>query len=64
MFVSKRLREMVAFRRQARDLYAKGYQRHETDPRIIRGGLWDHIIIDAVISVDGKYVYTKLGPKP
>jgi len=36
---------------------------HETDWEIHRGGRWNEIIVDVVISVDGKYVYTKLGPK-
>ena len=38
-----------------------GYQRHETDWEIHRGGRYDEVIVDAKISVCGKYVYTLLG---
>lgn len=61
MLVSERYKRVRAFRKQEIELLAKGYRRHETDWEIHRGGRYDEVIIDAVISSDGKYVYTKLG---
>lgn len=54
----------IPLRRQARKLSAAGYRQHETDWEIIRGVRHDEIIVDAVISVDGKSVWTKIGAKP
>lgn len=53
----------LAFRREARRLEALGYRRHETDWEIHRGGRQGEVIVDAKVSVCGKYVYTKLGKK-
>lgn len=54
-------KQIRAFRKQGKELLAKGYRRHETDWEIMRGHRMEEVIIDAVISTDGKYVYTKLG---
>lgn len=62
MKVNAITRRALAFRREQRDLEAQGYRRHETDPEIVRGGRMGEVIVDAKISVDGMYVYTKLGP--
>lgn len=56
-------RRILAFRRQEKKLLALGYRRHETDWEIHRGYRYNDIIIDARISVDGKYVYTLIGPR-
>lgn len=64
MIVTQFTKDCLASRRQAKKLKALGYRRHETDWEIHRGGLHDHIILDAVISTDGMYVYTKIGKKP
>lgn len=62
MLMTKWAREALAFRRQERKLLSQGYRRHETDWEIIRGlGQHDDVILDAVVSVDRKYVYTKIG---
>lgn len=44
-------------------LQSQGFRRHQPDWEIDRGGLQDHIIVDAKISCCGKYIYTKLGKK-
>jgi hypothetical protein len=56
-------RNALAVRRERRRLEAVGYRQHETDWEIHRGFLCDHVIVDAKVSVDGKYVYTKLGKR-
>lgn len=61
MKVTEFTRRALAFRRERRDLEAQGYCMHETDWEIHRGGKEDEVIVDAKISIDGKYVYTKLG---
>jgi hypothetical protein len=53
-----------AARQEAEELTAAGYRRHETDWEIHRGGRMGDAIVDAKISVCGKYVWTKLGPDP
>lgn len=63
MRVTGLTRRILAVRREERDLTSQGYRRHETDWEIHRGyavieGL---VIVDAKVSVDGMYVYTKLG---
>ncbi len=59
-------REMVRRRRAVREererMEAAGYRKHETDWEIHRGARWRERIIDAVVSQDGLYVWTKLGP--
>ena len=64
MIVTARTRQGLAFRREERRLLALGYRQHETDWEIHRGGRYKERIIDAKISVDGKYVYTLIGPRP
>ena len=61
MKVTQLTRDKLAFRRQEADLLAMGYRRHETDWEINRGFQTDKVIIDAIISINGKYVYTKIG---
>jgi hypothetical protein len=57
------IKSCLAFRRQQKKLEALGYRMHETDWEIIRGGRYNEVIVDAKISVCGKYVYTLLGNK-
>lgn len=42
-------------------MLAAGYRRFETDWEIHRGYRWRDVILDAKVSVDGKYVWTKIG---
>lgn len=55
------IRRTLAVRREARRLSALGYRKHETDWEIHRGGRYNERIIDAKISICGKFVWTKLG---
>lgn len=57
------VRSCLAFRKEKKKLTALGYRQHETDWEIHRGARQDEVILDAKISVDGKYVYTKVGKK-
>jgi hypothetical protein len=57
------IKHSLAFRREERRLLAQGYRIHETDWEINRGGRHNEIIVDARVSVCGKYVYTKLGKR-
>ena len=63
MRVTENTRRILAARRENRDLTAQGYRRHETDWEIHRGFMAckDYRILDARVSVDGLYVYTKVG---
>lgn len=61
MKVTDLTRRALRSRREFRDMTKKGYRRHETDWEIHRGMMYDKRIVDAVISADGKYVYTKIG---
>ena len=61
MLVTDRTREILAYRREMRDLYKQGYRQHETDWEIVRGGRMKEKILDVKISRDGKSVYTKIG---
>ncbi len=63
MKVTDSTRRALAFRREKRTLTALGYQQHETDWEIHRGWKLGHVIVDAKISVDGMYVYTRTAPK-
>ena len=54
-------RRWLSIRREQRNLERKGYRRHETDWEILRGHRTDERIVDAKVSVCGKYVYTKIG---
>ena len=56
-------RRILTSRREYRDMNAMGYKKHETDWEIHRGGMHDHVIVDAKISACGKYVWTLLGKK-
>ena len=61
MKVSKLTKRLLRVAREKRDLEAQGYRRHETDWEIHRGHRIGDAIVDAKISADGLYVYTKLG---
>jgi len=63
MKVTNFTQSALRFRKQEKRLINEGYRRHETDWEIIRGGKQDYIISDAVVSVCGKYVYTKIEPR-
>lgn len=55
-------RSALAVRREERRMKALGYRKHETDWEIHRGlGATDQVILDAKISADSKYVWTKVG---
>lgn len=54
------IKSCLRFRKQQKRLTNLGYRIHETDWEIHRGGMNDHVIVDAIISECGKYVYTKL----
>lgn len=63
MKVTDFTRKVLAVRREHRELSKAGYRRHETDWEIHRGfKSGTHKIADAIISVDGVHVYTKIGP--
>jgi hypothetical protein len=61
MLVTERTREALKFRREERDLKKAGFRRHETDWEIHRGMRYSERILEARISCDGRYVYTRLG---
>lgn len=63
MILSELTKQLLASRREDRKMRAAGYRKHETDWEIHRGGRYQDVIVDAKISVDRKYVWTKLGPK-
>lgn len=61
MLVTELTKRSLEWHREKRHLFAQGYRIHETDWEIHRGNRTDEIIVDAIISCDGKYVYTRLG---
>ena len=62
MKVTEFTRGALQIRREDRRMKALGYRKHETDWEIHRGlGATDQVILDAQISADGKYVWTKVG---
>lgn len=63
MIFTEFTRKCLAFRRERKKLESQGYRMHETDWEIHRGSKFNEKIVDAKVSVDGMYVYTKLGPK-
>lgn len=65
MLVNDKTRRALVARRQQRELEAKGYRRHETDWEIHRGWMsyQKFVILDAIVSSDGGWVYTKVGPR-
>jgi len=64
MIVTDFTRRALAIRREDRAMQSAGYRKHETDWEIHRGGLYREHIVDARISCDGKYVWTKLSKLP
>jgi hypothetical protein len=63
MKVTNFTRGVLRFRREERRLKSLGYRRHETDWEIVRGFRLSEVIVDAKISVCGKYVYTLIGKR-
>lgn len=63
MKVSDLTRSALRFRREERELQKRGYRRHETDWEIHRGyaSTKGYRILDAKVSCDGMYVYTRIG---
>jgi hypothetical protein len=66
-FSRAELRDYVNFCRkkssETERLTAAGYRKHETDWEIHRGARRGDCIVDAVVSADGLYVWTKIGPR-
>jgi hypothetical protein len=62
MKVTEFTKRCLASRREAKRMEAAGYRKHETDWEIHRGFRHRERIVDAKISADGLYVWTKLGP--
>ena len=64
MRVTRFTKEALVARRQAKNLTAKGYELigESGHPlwELQRGGRWDHRIVDAIISADGKSVFIKI----
>jgi hypothetical protein len=61
--VTEKTRIALRARREERVLRAAGYRKHETDWELHRGFFRDHVIVDAKVSVCGKYVYTLIGKR-
>ncbi len=53
----------LAARREQRKMKSEGFRIWETDWEIHRGFRTDEVIVEARISICGKYVYTKLGKR-
>ena len=64
MKVTDRTRRALAYRRQRRKLTQAGYV-HLEEPYwpLNRGGLWNHKIVDVIISSCGKQLYIKTAEK-
>jgi hypothetical protein len=62
--ITQRTRDVLAYRKQQRELLALGWD-HVPDPvwEIDRGGRWDEIIVDVKIATDGKSLYVKTAPR-
>ena len=61
MKVTEFTRAALKARREDRRMKSLGYRKHETDWEIHRGGRYKEVILDAQVSADGKYVWTKIG---
>lgn len=61
MKVTEFTKSTLAYRRESKRMTLLGFRRHETDWEINRGGRQNERIVEAVISEDGKYVWTRLG---
>lgn len=55
-------RGALASRREKKRLTTLGYRQHETDWEIVRGGMYREVIVDAIISCDGKTVELTKAP--
>lgn len=68
MHVTDLTRDHLAFRRQSRDLRAKGYEivgeRGGSLWELYRGSRVNHRIVDAIIGADGKCIFVKIEPLP
>ncbi len=62
MKVTASTRRALGIRREERNLKGLGYRKHETDWEIHRGHRTGDVIQDVKISMDGRYVYTLVGP--
>lgn len=62
MKVTRATRRALGIRREERYLKRLGYRKHETDWEVHRGHRIGDIILDTKISMDGRYVYTLVGP--
>ncbi len=62
MKVTAVTRRGLDIRREERHLTKLGYRKHETDWEIHRGYRTGEVILDVKISMDGRYVYTLVGP--
>ncbi len=62
MRVTTSTRRNLAIRREDRTLKRLGYRKHETDWEIHRRHRTGEVILDVKISMDGRYVYTLVGP--
>jgi hypothetical protein len=63
MKVTESTKRALSVRRESRRLESLGYRKHETDWEIHRGARYGEVIVDAKVSADGKYVWTKTGRK-
>jgi len=62
MKVTSATRRLFGIQREERNLNRLGYRKHETDWEIHRGHRTGDVIQDVKISMDGRYVYTLVGP--
>lgn len=61
MRITDTTRRVLAYRRQKRDMAAKGFLHlGEIDWRIARGGLWHMKVAEVVIGTDGNSLYYRL----
>lgn len=61
MKVTEFTKRALAYRRESKRMTLLGFRRHETDWEIHRGARQNERIVEAVISGDGMYVWTRLG---
>jgi hypothetical protein len=68
MKVTDLTRQVIAARRQRRELLARGYEEVGEGGGLLwqlrRGGRVGHVIVDAIIATNGLSVYCKIEPAP